>query len=487
MRIGTRLTWVLLLCVTPVLAIYIDFSVRRATNFYQAALKREVHATARALEAALEPQVSGGDWVSVRSSLERIKREQVVAAIFDSAGKPRFALPDFPLHLEPRMLRPAVNSGVEFLQKVGGRRWLCRGVPLLAKNGKVDGILVVAVDWSGAAGDLRRRLIASVLAGSAVIILIALIIPTASNYYVGRPLAELSRRVTRFSSFTDTKEAEGDEVRLLSEEFKRLARELDEARDRLVKEGERKLELERQLRHSDRLATVGTLASGLAHEIGTPLNVIRGRAEHLMNGRSDPERIKAGLAVIVGQIDRISRIVRMLLDFGSRRDRAKFKRDLHDVIGATLSLLETEAERNGIRFEMALGDTPLYVRCDPDQLQQVFVNLGVNAIDAMKGCEDGVLKVAAEVVDSSPGQRWVQVSFEDNGPGVDSGNRERLFDPFFTTKEPGKGTGMGLAVSQSIIKDHGGRIEVESVPGRTRFTVVLQLLAPEPALIGSQA
>lgn len=486
MRIGTRLTWVLLLCVTPVLAIYIDFSVRRATSFYQAALKREVHATARALEAALEPQVSGGDWTSVRSSLERIEREQVFAAIFDLNGSPRFALPDFPLHLAPAMVRPAVKTGVEFTQGVGGRQWLCRAVPLLAKGGKLEGILVVGVDWSEAAGDLRRRLIASVAAGSAVIVLIALIIPIASNYYVGRPLAELSRRVTRFSSFSEPKEAEGDEVRLLSEEFKRLAREVDEARDRLVKEGELKLELERQLRHSDRLATVGTLASGLAHEIGTPLNVIRGRAEHLMNGRQDSERIKSGLAVIVGQIDRISRIVRMLLDFGSRRDRANVKRDLRDVIGATLSLLETEAERAGVKVAATLGAEPLMVRCDPDQLQQVFVNLGINAIDAMKECGGGTLQVGTEVAGSGS-RRLVRISFEDNGPGMNADNRERVFDPFFTTKEPGKGTGMGLAVSQSIVKDHDGRIEVESGPGRTRFTVILDLTAPESALIGSQA
>jgi two-component system NtrC family sensor kinase len=483
MKIGTRLAWVLLACVTPVLALYMDFSIRRSTDIYINALKREVHATVRALEAALEPDVATDDWISIRSALERIHRDQTEAAIYGLDGRLLFALPQFPLRPSRRALAKALSQGAtEFVQSFAGRDWLCQVVPLMTKAGKPEAILVVGLDFTDVASDLDRRVFESVGAGLAVIAIIALIIPVASHYYVSRPLAELSRRVTRFSSLSKA-EPDGDEVRLLSEEFRRLGQELDAARDRLLKEGERKLELERQLRHSDRLAAIGTLASGLAHEIGTPLNVIRGRAEYLMKGRSDPARVSAGLAVIVSQIDRISRIVRMLLDFGGRRERVTVVRDLRDIVHATHNLLETEADLAHVAFELDLGSTPLMVRCNPDQLQQVFVNLAVNAIDAMRG-RGGRLRVSAR---AEPGGNQVSLVFDDNGPGIRAEHRERVFDPFFTTKEPGKGTGIGLTVSQAIIKEHGGSIEVQSGAGGSRFTVVLELAARQGHMMVEQA
>jgi len=119
--------------------------------------------------------------------------------------------------------------------------------------------------------------------------LIAILIPLVSRRYVSQPLAELSRRISLFSAEEEIRsDIQGNEVELLTEEFRRLYEQLTRAQQRLRDESERKIDLERRLRHSDKLATIGTLASGLAHEIGTPLNVIRGRAEYLLNADSNP-------------------------------------------------------------------------------------------------------------------------------------------------------------------------------------------------------
>ena len=350
------------------------------------------------------------------------------------------------------------------MQTANGRYWFCRIAPL--GRDPALGYLLVAQDWTEVQEDLNRRVASSIGAGGIVVVLTAILIPLVARKYVSLPLAELSRRVSSFSSGDEPeRELAGDEVTLITEEFRRLDRELTVARRRLLDESERKLELERRLRHSDKLATIGTLASGLAHEIGTPMGVIRGRAEHLLRSNPDPGKLNQGLEIIINQIDRISRIVRMLLDFGRRREPVRVTTDVRAIVQRTLHLLETEAERRNISLVSELGAVPLLVDCDADQLQQVFVNLGMNALDAMAERR----RHAAGQRRAAHGPRTatqVRLCFEDNGPGVDEQFKERVFDPFFTTKDPGKGTGMGLAVSQSIVRDHEGEITLE--PRRAR-------------------
>ena len=163
----------------------------------------------------------------------------------------------------------------------------------------------------------------------------------------------------------------------------------------------------------------------------------------------------------------------MLLDFSSRRELARHPRDVREIINATLNFLQAEAQRRGGRFVADLPGEPLVVECEAGQLQQVFINLAINALDAM-GEDGGTLRITAQA-DRSGMPQYLRLLFEDSGPGVAEADRERIFDPFFTTKEPGKGTGMGLAISQSIVREHDGKIEVERGPKGARFVVTLPL------------
>lgn len=264
-----------------------------------------------------------------------------------------------------------------------------------------------------------------------------------------------------------------DEVRLLTEEFWSLDDQLVKARADLLERYRRELELERRLQHAERLATIGTLASGLAHEIGTPMGVIRARAEYLLQFKPPPAKSQEGLEIIVGQSDRISRIVRMLLDYARPRESVRVACDVRSIIERALGLVETEASRRNVALVKELGDKPLIVDCDADQLQQVFVNLAINALDAM-AINGGNFRVTAETEDSDRGS-FLRITFEDTGTGVLPQHKGNVFDPFFTTKEPGKGTGMGLAVSQSIMRDHNGEITFDSGPSGTRFYVTMPM------------
>ena len=156
----------------------------------------------------------------------------------------------------------------------------------------------------------------------------------------------------------------GDEVELLTEEFRRLDQQLNQAGADLLERHRRELELERRLQHADRLATIGTLASGLAHEIGTPMGVIRARTEYLLNSKPTPAKLNNGLETIIKQIDRISGIVRMLLNYARAREPIRTACDVRKIVEHALGLVETEAAHRHVRLTAELGEQPLTAECD---------------------------------------------------------------------------------------------------------------------------
>ncbi|MGH7914029.1 MAG: sensor histidine kinase, partial [Candidatus Binataceae bacterium] len=437
-------------------------------------LKRETRASTRALVPVIENDLREGEWDEIHDVLRRMSWDGTLSALFDSEGKLWLAHSGFPHEIAPRPAefnRANSHRFAEFERSIGGRRWFSRLVTINLAGHRV-GYLLISQDWTDISEDLRARSVGSVAAAILVMALIAAIIPLAIRRYISNPLSELSRRVTRLS---DQDEADrglaGDEVELLTEEFRRLDQQLTRAGADLLERHRRELELERRLQHADRLATIGTLASGLAHEIGTPMGVIRARAEYLLHSRPASTKLNDGLEIIIKQIDRISGIVRMLLNYARAREPVRTACDVRPIVEHALSLVETEAARRQVCLTAELGERPLTAECDADQLQQVFINLAVNALDAMDP-DGGTLRVVAEV-SGIDHERRARITFADTGPGVPPQVRSRMFDPFFTTKEPGKGTGMGLAVSQSIMRDHGGDLSFESGPEGARFFVTI--------------
>ena len=226
-----------------------------------------------------------------------------------------------------------------------------------------------------------------------------------------------------------------------------------------------------QLRHADRLNVIGKLAAGVAHEIGTPLNVISGSAELLQAARVTPEKREELLAGIVKQTQRISVIIRQLLDFGRRAATTTTRVDVNTIVEATASMLTPMARKGSARLEVAVSDAALFVDVNASELEQVISNLVINGLHAMHGLPRGVLRIATR---AECGRACIVV--EDEGTGIAKENLPRIFDPFFTTKEVGAGTGLGLSVSYGIVQDHGGDIQVRSEPGRgSRFEVRLPL------------
>jgi two-component system sensor histidine kinase HydH len=230
--------------------------------------------------------------------------------------------------------------------------------------------------------------------------------------------------------------------------------------------------LEAQLLRAEKLATVGVLAAGIAHEIGTPLGVVRGRAEYILQKVEAESSNARGLNVIIEQIDRVSRIIQELLDF-SRVDVARTEKvDLGMVTEKVRELLRVELANGDVEFETEIPAGFPLLAADIDRLEQVLVNMIVNARDAMEGAPaPHIVTVRAFVRDSN-----AIITIEDTGTGIAAEHLQRVFDPFFSTKKRGAGTGLGLAVVSQIIRNHRGKVDVFSEPGiGTRFELTWPL------------
>jgi PAS domain S-box-containing protein len=228
--------------------------------------------------------------------------------------------------------------------------------------------------------------------------------------------------------------------------------------------------LELQLRRAERLAELGTLASGMAHEIGTPMNVILGRAEYLLQ-RARDEGMKKGLATIITQVERITKVMNQLLAFARRRTPERRAVDFGEIVDDSLEMFQERIAESHITVEKVI-ETPMpSVLADRDQLVQVLINLVMNGIHAMP--EGGRLRMSLTREDSH-----VLLGVSDTGHGMPEEIRSKVFEPFFTTKDFGKGTGLGLTVVKGIIEEHGGTITVESVLNEgTTFWIRLPLEA----------
>jgi two-component system NtrC family sensor kinase len=219
-----------------------------------------------------------------------------------------------------------------------------------------------------------------------------------------------------------------------------------------------RVRLEDQLVESDKLTSMGLLAAGVAHEVNTPLAVISSYSQLLRKQLSPGDERSRLMDRIIKQTFRASEIVNNLLSF-SRTNATEFAElDVHQVITETLSLLEHQLRNSGVEIERRLSAEAPLAFGNSGKLQQVFLNLFLNARDAMAG--GGTLRVRTETAGSR-----LQVWVEDTGTGISQENIRKIYDPFFTTKERGKGTGLGLSVSYGIIQEHGGNISVESKPG----------------------
>jgi len=315
---------------------------------------------------------------------------------------------------------------------------------------------------------------------------LAMILPLIHKEYRGRPAEFLSLFMAfRKVVFLDIGLAieayiqkSNEKLEYANRELAAMAKELGRGLDRRTQELRQSQE---HLEQAERLAELGTLASGMAHEIGTPMNVILGRAEYLQRKTKDPDTAK-GLQTIIEQVERITKIMNQLLTFARRRPIERRPTNLNKVIVDTLEVMQERLRRHRITVKTDLVPSLPLADVDPDQIGQVLLNLAINALHAME--DGGTLHVRSAVVPERKGSaedysEMIEVSVSDTGHGIAPEDLDKIFNPFFTTKEVGKGTGLGLTVVHGIVQEHGGQVLVESeVRKGTTFRVRLPIASP---------
>jgi len=346
-------------------------------------------------------------------------------------------------------------------------------MPLRKSIGGVLGVVEIAFQ-SGAKPRVDRAILDTVVSLSVLTVILALLIIFVVQREVLRPLSLLAgsmRVLGEGQPGPPLPVRRRDEFGAVAEAFNRMAGQLEMARQRILNDSEHMAELEQQLRRGATLAVAGKLASSVAHEVGTPLNIISGRAEMLLRSLPAEDAGRADLQAIIEQIDRISGIIRSLLDTVRPQKPELEAVSLRPVVERLVPLLARLRHRDGISVVTDIPPDLPQIAADPGQLQQVLINLLMNAIEAVApGGRVGVTARACARNDR-PG---VAAMVTDSGPGISPAVVGKIFEPFFTTKPMGQGTGLGLAICRDIAQSHAGALAVESRPGEgTTFTLWL--------------
>jgi len=315
--------------------------------------------------------------------------------------------------------------------------------------------------------DLSRAIILVVM----IVLVTTVMVGALARRFVSLPITKLLRGIDDVAkgdlSHVILSERD-DEIGTIATRFNEMTFSLRESRSETERQNEAKLALEQRLGHTEKLATLGQLAAEIAHEVGTPLNVIAGRARSIQRKSKDPVAVEKNAGIVAEQTARITRIIQRLLDFTRRKvgttERAAV--NLNELALTTMELLAGQFSVAKVKTRLDRAESLPLVAGDADRLQQVLINLLLNAVQAMP--DGGALVVATRLVRRTrPGleggaeQDFVSVAITDNGTGIAVDIKDKIFDPFYTTKEGQGGTGLGLAVCSGIVKEHDGWIDVE--------------------------
>jgi signal transduction histidine kinase len=490
MKLATKLVLLFLCCLSLVVGVFSALSVQQAKDLAVDEHERFAADLAVTLQSALsQAPKTPADVEQVLTIWSReIQHVQMRLVNPDFGGDARLR-PSVPSEL----VVTATEVTTITYPAPSGRRTMYTYVPLEDGRGTR---LEVARPESFWTERLQQTLRNSAIALLAVAAATSLVILVGGYWMVGKPLDTLVEKVQRIGQgdLSQPVELEGqDELGRLGQSVNAMCEQLADQRKRIESETEQRIAAVEQLRHADRLRTVGRLAAGLAHEIGTPLNVVSGRAELISSGKLSAAEVLHSAQTIKSQSQRIAAIVQQLLDFARHKKPHRHPVDLNAVLRETSDLLKPIAEKRGVTLELETPDGPSMASMDANLMQQVFTNLIMNAIQASSGANDTnanesrepsrrrvQVKVASEIGVAAPDGRSKQpaaywkVMVIDDGCGIAREDRDHIFEPFFTTKDVGEGTGLGLSIAYGIVQEHAGWIGVDSELGAgSAFTVYL--------------
>jgi two-component system NtrC family sensor kinase len=477
LRLGTKLTLYLSLIIILVLSGYCYLDILSRREILVRKMKAEVRSTGRTLKVSLDAISLPGGMEYIQGLIDAVSEyERILGVIvYYQEGSLIFRSHSLEEGIEPyldlikgsiREDRPQEEFGA--YKKVPIFSY---AFPLKDRRGKNGGgvsILQRTSYMEEEIGKAKWNIFVTIFILIGVTIVLVIL---GTRKWITQPMFSLTdgiKNMAKGNLDIRVNLKSGGELSELAQAFNQMAVDLKKAQELIIQEADAKLELERSLRQSEKLATVGQLASGLAHEIGTPLNIIYGRAEMIKKRLKGEEGIQKNLEIIVHQTERITKIIQQLLGFARKKKLEQTALNISTILETAVDLLNHQIQKQGVEVVKDLRENLSPVVGDPDQLQQVFLNLILNAIQSMPEGGRLCLSVSSKKI-SKQGlecdlRQYVEVCVEDTGVGMEKEVIQNLFNPFFTTKDTG--TGLGLMVTQGIVQDHEGWIDVGSEVGK---------------------
>lgn len=485
MRLATRLSVTLIALVCLIVGLHAIWTTQSALGRIQADLEEDLRAEGRLLASTMAPVLREGAFFTAGRIIAEAQEELPGGARW---WIPTPTAPDS-FSGTPAQWQALVTDHRTFFERsdVALRYFL----PVLVE-GEPRAILMLQRSPERKLAEVHALLFDRALLAIVMIVVIALAVRLAVQRMVGAPLAELSALSAQISTgdFSGRVEiASRNEIGRFAAQMNTMAEGLQAAHAALEAEMHQRMAAMAELRHAERLKTVGQLASGTAHELGTPLNVVTGRARMIARGLVQGDDLVESAEIIVAQGKRMTELIRGLLRFARRQPSPDGVVDLRQVVAETEKLLGPLLHKRTVQVTSDLPDTPVTIRGDAGQIEQILANLLQNAAHAMRE-EGGTVHVELTATDRTrrfpsdpehaPG--FVRLSVTDTGTGIDPEVVSRIFEPFFTTKPVGQGTGLGLSIAYGIVRDHDGWIDVASTLDEgTAFTIWLPRLAPDAA------
>ncbi|RME38487.1 MAG: HAMP domain-containing protein [Deltaproteobacteria bacterium] len=476
MRLTIKIAFALVLTLAIFFSIHSWQSIQREREKIKASLSREARLVAGTLAKMVDEIMEQQGLPAALLFLERagnLGRDLRVRWVWLGPGvEERFAPID-----DDKLADARPGEAVTILAEThAGEDYLFTYMPVATPDGRLGAIEVSESlqEMRGYVGENVRRSAFTLGAGIACSLLLITVI---GSFWVDRPVRRLAAEADRIASGDFSAPLHG----FGQDEFGELALALERMRDQLAsaRNAEQlRLEALEKLRHTERLATLGRLSAGMAHELGTPLNVISGRAK-MLQSMTDDENVHRSAGIIFEQAERMTTIMRQLLNFARRNPPRKTAVHPEQLLTAVCDLLAAAADKQQVRIERQCDLEGVHLMADAGQIQQVLVNLAMNGIQAM--ADGGVLTLrcyragnAQPPEEVEPVDSWLAIDVTDQGCGIPEDHLDHLFDPFFSTKDVGEGTGLGLSIAWGIARDHGGWIGVRSQVGQgSTFTLYL--------------
>lgn len=474
MRLTIKITFAVLLGVALVFSAYSYFSIQREREQLKKNLSREsrhIGESLRYLVAELWQQRGENVAMAFLNKANQNYEQTLVRWVWIEG--------DIPPQFQPRV--PVDQLGDLFQEETvallagspDGKDFLLTYLPLITTDGRVGAIELTE------SMDEMHDYVQESLRRSAIVVGVSIVsgllfMGALGSLWINRPMRKLRAQAERIGTgdlSTSMNLPGSGEISELSSTIERMRGQLAEAREAEQLANNEKIEALEKLRHTERLATLGQLSAGIAHELGTPLNVISGRAKMIRSTGMNADDISRSAGIIGEQAERMTDIMRQLLSFARRGQAKKQTVDLNGVLQSVQSLLKPTAREQGVDLIFNETEHLLPVFADPGQLQQVLLNLTLNGIQAISAGGNVTLSsfMTSDVKPpeniKSKGNSWACLQVQDQGRGMDADTLQQIFDPFFTTKDIGQGTGLGLSIAHGIVEEHGGWIAVTSTPG----------------------